>query len=158
MRQEEVQDERMSGNWVGLRHRSIVTKAGQIAYWSVLTVVFGWAIWMRFRLPLDPLADGDASGYLYPGLSTLGGNGFVRHGRNFLYPGFLFLLLRCFGDLRAITIVQHLLGIATGGLFLITWRAHSRFSSACKPAVPCLSVVGAASGDALLACRGTDPF
>ena len=120
--QKKVQDEGMSGDCVGLKRRSLVTKVGQFAYWGALAVVFAWATSLRFRLPLDPIADGDALGYLYPGLSELSGTGFVRCGRNFLYPGFLFLLLRCFGDFRAITIVQHLLGIATGGMFLITWR------------------------------------
>jgi hypothetical protein len=32
------------------------------------------------------------------------------------------LLLRAFGDFRAIVIMQHLLGLAAGGILLITWR------------------------------------
>ena len=36
-------------------------------------------------------------------------------------------MLRCFGDFRAITIVQHLLGLAAGGFFLVTWRRIRAF-------------------------------
>jgi hypothetical protein len=44
------------------------------------------------------------------------------YGRNFVYPGFLFLILRVFSDFRAITIAQHFLGLFAGALFLLTWK------------------------------------
>jgi hypothetical protein len=95
----------------------------QVCYWTALAVVFTWAIWQRFALPLTPIADPDTWGYLSPALRKLTGAEFGHsQGRNFLYPGFLYLVLRCFGDFRAIGVVQHLLGLAAGGLFLLTWR------------------------------------
>jgi hypothetical protein len=57
---------------------------------------------MRYSLPLDPIADPDTWAYLAPALKKLTGSDFVHtHGRNFVYPGFLFLLLRLFGDFRS---------------------------------------------------------
>src|SRR5438876_2018473 len=95
----------------------------RVCYWTALAVVFTWAIWQRFALPLTPIADPDTWGYLSPALRKLTGVEFGHsHGRNFLYPGFLYFVLRCFGDFRAIGVVQHLLGLAAGGLFLLTWR------------------------------------
>ena len=95
----------------------------QACYWTALAVVFTWAIWQRFALPLTPIADPDTWDYLSPALRKLTGAEFGHtHGRNFLYPGFLYFVLRCFGDFRAIGVVQHLLVLAAGGLFLLTWR------------------------------------
>jgi hypothetical protein len=36
--------------------RLSVYNVGQFAYWSAVIVVFAWAAWLRFRLPLDLLA------------------------------------------------------------------------------------------------------
>src|SRR5438552_18823439 len=94
-----------------------------ICYWATVAFIFAWAVWHSFKLPLDPIADPDTWGYLSPALRKLTGAEFGHsQGRNFLYPGFLYLVLRCFGDFRAIGVVQHLLGLAAGGLFLLTWR------------------------------------
>src|SRR5438045_8980251 len=94
-----------------------------ICYWATVAFIFAWAVWRRFKLPLDPIADPDTRGYLSPALRKLTGAEFGHsQGRNFLYPGFLYLVLRGFGDFRAIGVVQHLLGLAAGGLFLLTWR------------------------------------
>ena len=95
----------------------------RLCYWTALAFIFTWAVWQRFALPLDPIADPDTWGYLSPALRKLTGAEFGHtQSRNFLYPGFLYLVLRCFGDFRAIGVVQHLLGLAAGGLFLLTWR------------------------------------
>ena len=92
-------------------------------YWILLVLVFAWAVWQRFRLPLDPIADPDTWGYLSPALRKLTGAKFGHtNGRNFVYPGFVFLLLRLFADFRAITIVQHFLGLLAGAFFLLTWK------------------------------------
>ena len=89
----------------------------------MVTLLFAWAAWQRFALPLDPIADPDTWGYLSPALRKLIGAEFGHtYGRNFIYPGFVFLLLRVFGDFRAITIAQHFLGLAAGGILLLTWR------------------------------------
>jgi hypothetical protein len=100
------------------------------AYWIAVTVIFGWAAWRRFSLPLDPIADLDIWGYLSPALLKLTRGEFVHaQGRNLVYPGFLLLILRMFGDFRAIAIVQHLFGLAGGGLILMTWRRVRSFGA-----------------------------
>src|SRR5256885_2062107 len=101
-----------------------------IWYWSMVTFIFAWAVWQRFKLALDPIADPDTWGYLSPALRKLTGAEFGHsQGRNFLYPGFLYLVLRGFGDFRAIGVVQHLLGLIAGGLFLLTWQRLRAFVS-----------------------------
>jgi hypothetical protein len=101
--------------------RPLVTKVGHFAYWSALVVVFAWAAWLRFRLPLDPIA---VPAYVMPALRKLSGAefGHIHLGRTAIYPGFVYLLVRAFGDFRAITVTQHLLGMLAGGVFLLTWR------------------------------------
>jgi hypothetical protein len=100
----------------------------RLCYWTAIAFIFAWAVWQRFALPLDPIADADTWGYLSPALRKLTGAEFGHTpGRNFLYPAFLYLVLRCFGDFRAIAIIQHLLGLAAGGLFLLTWRRLRAF-------------------------------
>jgi hypothetical protein len=119
-----------------------------ICYWTVFALVWTWAIWQRFALPLTPIADPDTWGYLSPALRKLTGAEFDHsQGRNFLYPGFLYLVLRCFGDFRAIGIVQHLLGLTGGGFFLLTWRRLRVFvpDSLVNPALKdALGLAGAA--------------
>jgi hypothetical protein len=100
-------------------------------YWAAVACLFVFAIWKRFSLPLDPIADLDTWGYLSPALLNLTGGEFVHAlGRNFFYPGFLLCLLRVFGDFRAIVILQHLLGLAGGALMLMTWRRVRSFITA----------------------------
>jgi hypothetical protein len=95
----------------------------QFYYWSAVIILFAWAAWQRFAVPLDPIADPDTWGYLSPALRKLTGSEFGHtSGRNFIYPGFLYLLLRAFGDFRAITVAQHFLGLLAGGFLLLTWR------------------------------------
>ena len=99
-----------------------------ICYWATVTFIFAWAVWQRFKLPLNPIADPDTWGYLSPALRKLTGAEFGHtQSRNFLYPGFLHLLLRCFRDFRAIAIVQHLLGVVAGVVLLLTWRRLRAF-------------------------------
>src|SRR6266404_166768 len=102
----------------------------RLCYWTALAFIFTWAVWQRFALPLDPIADPDTWGYLSPALRKLTGAQFGHSlGRNFVYPGFLFLLLRVFGDFRAISIAQHLLGLIAGGMLLLTWRRARIFTA-----------------------------
>ncbi len=119
----------MGSDWASLKRcekslrGSLFTKVGQFAYWIAVAVIFAWAAWLRFRLPLDPIAVPDTWGYLSPALRKLIGAEFGHtYGRNFIYPGFVYLLLRVFGDFRAITVTQHLLGLIAGGMLLLTWR------------------------------------
>jgi hypothetical protein len=110
----------MASNFSAAARRRLIW---QYCYWLALAAIFSGAAWLRFALPLDPLADPDTWGYLSPALRKLTGAEFGHtYGRNFVYPGFVFLILRTFGDFRAITLLQHLLGLAAGGLLLLTWR------------------------------------
>jgi len=92
-------------------------------FWSWVAVLFAFATWQRFSLPLDPIADSDVWGYLAPALRKLVGQEFGHtYGRNFVYPAFVFSILRVFRDFRAIVIAQHLLGLLAVAIFLVTWR------------------------------------
>ena len=81
----------------------------------------------RFSLPLEPLADRDVWGYLSPGLLKILGHPFIQsEGRGFVYPGFVYLTLRAFGNLNAVTLIQHLFGLGAGLLLLANWTAARR--------------------------------
>lgn len=97
-------------------------KISYLAYWVALAAVFTWGAWLRMQAPLDPIADPDVWGYLSPALSKLIGAGFTHSGRNFVYPGFLYLLLRMVGDFRVIALVQHALGMLAGVGILLIWQ------------------------------------
>src|ERR1044072_8436811 len=99
------------------------TRLGRICFWTAVAALFGWAAWPRFALPLDPIADPDTWGYLSPALRKLLGYDFGHtHGRNFVYPAFVYLLLREFENFRAIVIAQHVLGLLAGATMLLIWR------------------------------------
>ncbi len=92
-----------------------------------LAVVFGWAAWERFRLPLTPFADPDISAYLDPGLNALLGEPFRDWaGQCFLYPWFLYILLCIAGNFKWITLVQGVLGLGTGALLFACWTELRR--------------------------------
>jgi hypothetical protein len=101
---------------------------GKLVYWMALALVVAWAAWRRFSIPLEPVADLDTWGYLSPALFKLTRGEFIHaHGRNFVYPGFLLVVLRMFGGFHAVVIVQHLLGLAGGGLIFLTWQRVRTF-------------------------------
>jgi len=92
-------------------------------YWALVAVLFVVAAWQRLVLPLDPIGDWDVWGYLAPALRKLVGEEFGHtYGRNFVYPAFVFSLLRIFQDFRALVIAQHLLGLLAVAIFMVTWR------------------------------------
>ena len=94
---------------------------------ALLAFILVRAIIARFRLPQYPFIDNDFWGYLNPALSALSGHGFVHtQGRDSLYPGFVYAVLKLGGDLRAVSVVQHLVGLATGVLMLVAYRRVSR--------------------------------
>jgi hypothetical protein len=96
------------------------------AYLTTAGLLFVAAGWNRFSLPQDPLAVPDS--FLWPAVSKLSGGAFVHlQGLNFLYPGMVYIILRTFGDFRAISIWQHLLGLAAGVLFLASWSRLFEF-------------------------------
>ena len=125
---------------------SPAAKVGEFAYWTAVAVIFAWAAWLRFRLPLEPIAVPD---YLLPALKKLIGDEFgdIALGRTIIYPGFVYLVLRVFGDFRGITVIQHLLGLVAGGVLLLTWRRIRDFIPSAHlpfPIYRCLGLIAAA--------------
>jgi hypothetical protein len=104
--------------------------AAATLYWIAVVSLFTYAAFLRFRLPLEPILDFDIWGYLSPAVGRLIGTGFLHHLRNYLYPSFLYLVLKCFADFRAITIAQHLLGLAAGAILLLAWQRIRTFMPA----------------------------
>jgi hypothetical protein len=103
--------------------RRHVFRFERILYVTLLTLLFCGAAHFRLSLPQEPLIDPDVGGYLGPGLQALTGHGFQHiEGRSFVYPGFVYLILAVFRDFRAITIIQHLSGLAAGGVLLACWN------------------------------------
>ena len=99
---------------------------GKLIYFSVAAVLFLLAAWNRFSLPQDPFAVYDT--YLWPALMKLSGGTFAHtQGLNFLYPGVVYLILRICADFRAISVIQHILGLIAGGLFLASWSRLADF-------------------------------
>ncbi len=98
----------------------------RIFFWlttGLLLLILWWAGETRGAWPRWPIADPDSWGYLHPALCKLSGGAFEHtYGRNFVYPGFLYLLLRATADFQTITLAQHALGLATGVLFWTAWR------------------------------------
>lgn len=88
-----------------------------------LLIILACAAWVRFTAPQWPTSDPDTWGYLHPAITEFQGRGFIHtYGRNFLYPGWVYLLLATFKDFRAITVAQHLLGLGAGALLWTAWR------------------------------------
>ena len=126
----------MGSEFAGLKRRGnpsgnpLATKVGQFAYWSAIVVIFAWAAWLRFRLPLDPIA---VPSYVMPALRKLIGAefGHLHLGGTIIYPGFVYLLVRAFGDFRGSRSFNISLGCwpavcycSLGSAFVISFRAH----------------------------------
>ena len=110
----------MTQSTEGCPHR---TRFGRITYLTLIFLLICAAGYFRLRLPQAPLLDPDIGGYLEPALLALSGHGFQHiEGRGFVYPGFVYLILALFRDFRAITIVQHISGLAAGGVLLACWN------------------------------------
>ena len=98
----------------------------RVAYFFCAALIFVAAAQNRFSLPQDALETRD--GYLLPALIKLGGDAFPHiQGRNFIYPGTIYLILRIFADSRVISVIQHLLGLIAGALFLASWSRLGDF-------------------------------
>ncbi len=103
------------------------TALWKISYFVIAVFLFSVAAQKRFSWPQVPLADKDP-GYLWPALIKLNGGVFLHiQGLNFLYPGMVHLVLRTCGDFRAISVIQHFLGLVGGALFLATWSRLADF-------------------------------
>jgi uncharacterized membrane protein YozB (DUF420 family) len=96
-------------------------------YLILAAVTLAWGTYKRFHIPQAPIVDPDIRGYLGPAMYALTGKGFVHlDGRSLPYPAFVLVILRLFGDFRAISVVQHILGVTAGALTLLAWNALLR--------------------------------
>ena len=97
--------------------------SSRLVYTTLTLSLIGGALFFRLELPQQPFIDGDVGGYLIPALLQLT-HGNFQHlgGRSFVYPGFIYLILLVFKDFRAITLIQHLMGVASGGVLLACWN------------------------------------
>lgn len=93
-----------------------------------LLFIFASGAWLRALLPLPPFSDHDTWGFLFPSLNRIT-NGVFCHclGREFPYPFFVDRVLAVFGTLNALSSLQHLLGLLTGGILWMTWMRMARF-------------------------------
>ena len=130
------------GAWLAVAGRFLTP-----CYLAAAVLLLAWGAERRFRLPQQPLIDPDILGYLGPAISALAGKPFPHLlGRSFPYPAFVYLILRLFGDFRAICVVQHLLGLAAGGLVLLAWNAAVALTPAGgipRPLFRCLGLLPA---------------
>ncbi len=87
--------------------------------WLGFVAVFIWAIWQRWQMPWLPLATADSWGYLGPALYELSGEGFRQtDGRSPAYPFFLLNVLRATESFPAIAMVQHVIGLLSGVVWI----------------------------------------
>lgn len=114
----------------GIIRRRRLVRAVRLLVWLALGLALFRAAWrVRFGLPQTPLADEDVWGYLYPPLCKLTGGGFIHvFSREWLYPGFLFVILCLSNAFDVIATVQHGLGLLTGGLLLVAWAEFVRLA------------------------------
>ena len=110
--------------------------------WVLFGAILGYGAWLRFRLPQVPLFDYDVLGYLSPAVDKLVGRGFTHVLRNYFYPGFLYAVLRLFADFRAISVVQHLLGLVAGIILFLSWRVLPRFVDRSRAVSPAYGFAG----------------
>ncbi len=65
--------------------------------------------------------DPDTYGYLSPAVHLFGNGTYVSTWRNFLYPSFLILVLQVFPHLGFISKVQHIIGLGTAVIIVLTF-------------------------------------
>jgi hypothetical protein len=110
-------DERSDQNGVtSSPTRALVNKADVLAI-VLLLIGLVWGILQRRHLPAVPLWTLDTSGYLYPALSRLAGDGFQQvNGRDWFYPAVIFLTIRFGGDFSWIVRLQQCLSLLAAPL------------------------------------------
>jgi hypothetical protein len=127
---------------------SATARRGRLLFGILLSLVVGWALLLRLRLPAAPFADHDFAGYLFPAVRLFTEGKFVHfHSREFPYPLFVHGVTRVFGGLTDIALAQHLIGVASGLLLLWAWQRIPLPTAA----APWLVRVRAALGVALAA-------
>jgi hypothetical protein len=116
---------------------------GRITYITIALLLICTAGLFRLRLPQEPLIDSDVQAFLGPALTVLTDQGFQHSaGVSFVYPLFAYLILGVFGKFRAITIVQHLLGLAAGGILLACWNRSLSFIKKPVTSTPICRLLG----------------
>jgi hypothetical protein len=116
---------------------------GRITYITIALLLMCTAGFFRLRLPQEPLIDSDVQAFLGPALTLLTDQGFQHSaGVSFVYPLFAYLILGVFGKFRAITIVQHLLGLAAGGILLACWNRSLSFIKKPVTSTPICRLLG----------------
>ncbi|MBA3881498.1 MAG: hypothetical protein H0X73_02040 [Chthoniobacterales bacterium] len=94
----------------------------------VVATVFLLGAVHRFSLPQLPIATSDV-GYFWSALNKLAGGKFEPlNGVNFLYPLIVYLVLWLFDEFRPLGVIQHVLGLAAGVVFLCVWRCLGKFT------------------------------
>ncbi|MEI6278555.1 MAG: hypothetical protein WCQ16_04105 [Verrucomicrobiae bacterium] len=106
----------------GTRLRSFF-ESGRYRPWFAAAVLglFLLGAWLRFSLPQVPVTNRDSAGYILPALALLADGKYVPSHRNFPYALFVWSLLKTSGTFSSIAIAQHLLGLAGGLVFWLTW-------------------------------------
>lgn len=103
------------------KHNFGAMKGGLLKYF-LFSIVLLFAAYKRFSLPLEPIPDPDLYGYIGPALSFFKGDGFIHmSGRSFLYPLLMLVLLAITKAFSAISIFQHLVGLASGFALFKIW-------------------------------------
>jgi hypothetical protein len=129
-----------------MRQSAALPKIGQRTLpwiqWLLFGMVLAYGAWLRFSLPQVPLFDYDVLGYLVPGIDKLLGRGFTHVLRNYFYPGFVYAVLRSFEDFRAISVLQHLLGLLAGIILFLSWRLLPRFIDRSRTVSPAYGFAG----------------
>jgi hypothetical protein len=132
-------------SWHVFRDARIPGRVLTAGYLVAAAALLFWGAWKRFQLPQWPIIQPDIVGYLGPAIAALAGKPFTHMiGRSFPYPAFVYLILRIFGDFRAIAVIQHLLGVAAGGLVLLAWDAAGALAPAAGIPRPLFRFMGLA--------------
>jgi hypothetical protein len=107
----------------GEQKRVTASPARPLVQWSdvvaIVIVLIGvvWGVVQRRHVPAVPLWTLDTSGYLYPALSWLRGEGFQQtNGRDWLYPAILFVTIKSGEDFSWIVRLQQFLNLLAAPL------------------------------------------
>ena len=89
----------------------------------------------RLNLPATPIPDTDTEGYLFPAFDWLSGSGFVQHGRDWLYPAFITVVLKLSASLGVLVRIQQFLGLIAILITSLAFYLHLHWSRHRSPVV-----------------------
>jgi len=95
----------------------------KLFYGAAIFLIFSTALLQRIVMNQLPYCSGDVWGFIGSAINWLETGSYVRvcH-RSFPYPSFILGVLNVFDDFAYISIVQHIIGLATGAVLLVIWR------------------------------------